>query len=397
MRRVLNFVRNFYQDNISPRYVIDPLLSVVYSGYVRGYFKNFIKFFSNKVNLGYIITVLFLIIFFGISYITAINKYQTIYIDQIYHKEELAVTSGANSAEIFLEMVENSLLLLSRNLSIINQGTDTQEVLEEYALDWAGTPVLGAARFDKGGNIRFIANNLSNVSGDINNLSFVDRDYFIWAETASEGDTFLGKPLLPRIKSTKLQFIIPLITPMYRNGEFDGVLALAISLPKLTATYLEPLQVSPNSRVYLMHSDSTIIATISGYEGLVGLNYIDYLHDNPYPRSDEAIQSLTKALEDENGGRMDIILYSPAEKDYVRFLIAYYPVIFNNEHWTFGLAVPIDDVNKDIAPFKKGGIMFISIFVVVMIALSAIGTILNNIRKRVGYFGNTKVNKKNNG
>jgi len=305
----------------------------------------------------------------------------------MHQREELAVSSGTKSFKIFLDMAENSLLLLSRNPSIINPSTETQKALDEFALDWAETPILGAARFDKDGNFRFMGNNVGE-SGEIYESLIGDvssRDYFVWAETATEGDVYLGKPLMPKVKSPNLQFIFPFITPIYKSGDFDGILVLAISLPKLTAAYLDPLEVSPNCRVYLMHPDGTILAGSSEYAELIQFNYFEYLRDNPYPGSEAALQGLTQAVESENEGRLDVILYSPIEKGLVRFIIAYSPVIYGNEHWTLGLAVPITNINNDFDPLRETSIMLFSSAVLFILTLSAMGILLARANQRKAY------------
>lgn len=311
----------------------------------------------------------------------------------MYHKGKLTASSGAKSIEIFLEMTENSLLLLAQNPDIINQGANTQQVLDKFASRWKGTPVVGIARFDNSGSPIFLSSNIGVPSNlTLDDISVDDRDYFTWAEDATEDDTYIGKPLLPRIETLNTQFIIPLITPINRNGEFDGVLLVGISLPKLTAAYLDPLQVSQNSRVYLINSDGTILASLSGYEGYVGLNYIEYLNDNPHLKSEGVVQAFTKALENEEASRLELPLYSPSEKKMISFLIAYSPVIYGNEHWTIALAIPADDMNSDLAPFKKGGIMFIALFFVVILSMSAIGTLTVKIKRVIV---SSKIKKEN--
>lgn len=359
-------------------------------------FKILKKHISRKANLGYVLVISFSIVFFSISYVTAINKIQAIYIDQVYQKGELVASSGTKSIQVFLEMTENSLLMLSRCPHIINQSTDTQKSLDEFVMDWAGTPIIGVALFDKDGVARYVTNNIGDeTDGMVDNLDVNNRDYFVWAETAIESDTYLGKPLLPKAISPNLQLILPVVTPIYRNGEFDGALLMSISLPKLTSSYLNPLQVSPQGRVYLMHPDSTIMATMPGYEGLVGLNYVKYLHNNPYPGNEDVIQELKKALDDEKGGKLDIVLYSPVDEDFVRFLIVYYPVLHGGNHWTVVLAIPFDDINNSLTPFKKGGILIISLIVVMAISSSTVGTLLNRLSRTIIYLHSTKSKKEN--
>jgi hypothetical protein len=346
--------------------------------------RKFFNFFSNKLNFGYIVTTIVLIGFFGFSYASAIDQIEDFYIDQLYRKEELAAVSGANSIKIFLGLAQNSLLLLSRNDSVIDQSVDAQALLDDFTNDWSGSPIIGVVRFDKDGNLVMYSANVHQFTGNfIENINVIHEDYFRWAKSAAPGATFVGKPEVPKVKTVTRQFLLPYLTPIYKDGVFDGILGIAMSIPKLTATYLDPLQVSPHSRAYIIHSDSTIIGTVSGYEGLVGLNYFNYLNENPYPGSIEAVQSMDKALKADHTGEMDVILYSPPQEELVRFLIAYTPLIFGDQHWAIGLAAPYEDVTRDIAPFKQGGLVFVSLIVIVLIALSMMGTLLDNMGHQI--------------
>ncbi len=362
---------------------------------MKSYLRGFKRFCSDKFNLALILTVIFLIVGFGFFYTFVTNRAQSLFTNQMLRKEELVVSSGASSIKVFLGMAENSLLLLSRSPSIVSQGVETQRALDKFALDWAGTPVIGAARFDKDGYIRFMGNNIGGPSEIVKEFMAADRSYFIWTETAAVGDTYLNKPLLPGIEIDKPEYIIPFVTPIHKNGKFDGILALAISLPKLTETYLGPLKVSPDYRVYLFHPDGTILAGLAGYAELVGVNYFEYLRDNPYPGSEEALQGLEGAVEDENEGKLDIVLFSTIEKKLIRFIVAYAPVVYDNEHWTLGLAVPISDVLADFNPLRESSIVVFSLFIFMILILSAIGILLARVNQRNAYMDGLKDGKKN--
>jgi len=364
---------------------------------MKSFVKNFVKFCSNKIDFkrGFILITSSLVIYFSFFYFIAVNKLESLFINQTYQKEELAVLSGADSIHTFLEMTENSLLLLSRNSSIVNQDAEIQKVLDEFALDWAETAILGAARFDKDGVLRFAGTNIDELLSTDDNPLIKDRDYFVWAETATEGDTYLGKPLMPRVGLSQLGYIFPYITPIYKNGEFDGILLLPISLSKLTATYLNPLKVSPNCIVYLIHPDGTVLASSTRHIELVGVNYFEYLRNKSYSGSEEAFQEFTKAVKKKNIGKLDLMLFSVIEKKPIRFIITLSPVIFNNKHWTLGLAVPFDDINTDLGPFKKNGIMFIFLYIAIILTMSIIGFLIEKIFQRKVNFNCSKEGKIN--
>jgi len=361
---------------------------------MKNFIKGFKKFCCGRVNFVLIFVIVLFVISFSFFYSFSVNRVKSIFVDQMYRQEELAISSGANSIHVFLEMAGNSLLLLSRNFSIVSQDPEGQKILDDFALDWVGTPVLGAARFDKDGVLLFMSNNIDEFSNITNDLVVHDRDYFIWAETATEGQIYLGKPLIPKVELSESQYIFPLITPIYNKEEFDGVLALAISLPKLTATYMEPLEVSPNSRVYLIHPDGTILAGPAESVELVGVNYFEYLRNKSYSGSEGALQRLTEAVEGLNQGKLDIILYSPIEKKPVRFLIAYHPVAFEEKQWTLGLAVPIDDAFVAFNLFKDSRIMIFSLFIFMIMTLSIVAILMAKIERRNAYIDGLEKGKK---
>lgn len=362
---------------------------------MRNYIKGLNKFYSDKVNRALILIIIFLIVGFSFFQSFVVNRAQSVFVNQMLRKEELAVSSGVDSIKVFLDMAENSLLLLSRSPSVVNQDTEIQKALDKFAVDWAGTPVLGVARFDKDGQVRFMSYNIGGTHKITEGFTATSRDYFTWAKTAPLGNTYLSKPLIPEAETVGFGYIIPYVTSMYRNDEFDGILLLAISLPKLTETYIDPLKVSPNCRVYLIHPDGTILAGLSEYKDYVGLNYFEYIQDNPYSGSDDALQGLRSAVENKSGGRLDIILYSIIEKQFTRFIIAYGPVVYDGEHWTLGVAVPINDILTTLNPLRESSIVMLSLFITVVLIMSAIVILLAKINQRNGYLSGLKDGKKN--
>jgi hypothetical protein len=357
---------------------------------VRKLFRNFVKFCSDKTCFVVVLNTVFLIVFSFFFYNIARNRALSVLIDQVYHKEELAVSSGVESIQVFLEIAGNSLLPLSRDPSVINQDASIQENLDNFILEWTDTPVLAVIRSDKNGELRFMSNNVDiGQSSELVKGFFIDnRDYFDWAKTATEGDVFLGKPQPARVKMTKMpdfSFFLPLVTPIYQSGEFDGVLVLAISLSGLTMTYLEPLEVSPDYRVYLLHSDGTILIGPSEQPGLVRLNYFEYLQDNPYPGSEKAAEDLAKVLKAQEKGRLDAVFNSPVEKGPTRFLIAYSPLFFNDDHWTLGIAVPFDDVQSAFNPLRETSIFLLSAVVLFTLILSIMSIYFVKVNYRKSY------------
>jgi len=361
---------------------------------MTNYLRHFKIFYSDKVNRILVLTIIFLIIGFSFFKLFVVNRTESVFVDQVFLKEKIAVSSGANSIKVFLKMAENSLLLLSRNSSIINQDEDIQGVLDQFASDWINSPLIGVGRLSKDGEVSFMDYSIGGSYKMVEGFTATSRDYFNWAKAAYPGDTYLGKPLIPKTEKDELGYIIPYVAPIFKDGEFDGVLVLGISLSRLIETYIDPLKISPNPRVYLIHTDGTILATLTEDKEYLGLNYFKYLQDNPYSGSDKALQGLKTAVDNKIGGKLDIFLYSLIENDITRFIIAYDPIIYNNKHWTLGVAVPIKDTLESFNPIRQSSILMFVLFIIVILIMSAIALLLVRISQIKAYLHGLKDGKK---
>jgi len=339
------------------------------------------KNFSNRAAGSFILFNVVLVIVFVFFYNSGVNKIVSKSIEQLHNRQELAVSSGAKSIRLFLDMAKNSLLLLSQNLSATNS-RDFQDALNDFAQDWSQTPVKGVVLFDKSGKLVSIASNAGSTASE--NTDFSDREYFGWAKAASEGDTYLGKPIVPRVNSPEPEYILPFVTPVYRNGEFDGGLIMAISLNKLISTYMEPLKFTPKSISYFIHPDGTILAGPLERIELVGVNYFEYLKKKSYEGSQFAYEQFAKAVRSEKSGKLDLILFSLDEQKPIRYLISYSPLTFGDQHWIISLATPYDSLYTDLGSLRETGIMMFSAIVFFILTLSIIGILLSKSNQNQG-------------
>lgn len=308
------------------------------------------------------------------------KKVETLLVDQIQRRAELSVSSGAKSMDLFLDTAERSLVLLSNDPSMTGQNPSNQEAFDSFAQKWKDTPILGAVLFDKNDTPLFASKTIGTPSEILGNLTNSDRAFLNEIKNAADGEILLGKPLLLISGRSEPIYILPLATPIYRSGVYNGALGIVISLPKLTETYLDPLNVTPDSRVYLIHKDGTILAAPLQTPDLVGLNYFDFIEKNPYKGSEDTLKQLKTAVNSSEGGSTKLVLFSNAEDRLVNYAIAYYPIFFHDRHWTLSVNVPIsgmENINPDF--LKESRIWVLSIFVFVsMTAVTATIFIIKN-------------------
>lgn len=314
---------------------------------VYSYFKGFIAFCKNKLNLTLILIASVFIGIASVLYVYAGQVAQRSLNEQMLHREQVSVRAGARTIESFLRLSSRSLLLLARNDSVINQGPNTQEIMNEFIDDWADTPIVEILLVDETGEVLFVAN--KEGTGMKPGVNVSDRDYFNAAKLAKKGDIFFGEPILPRLGGFEGQYISTITTPIYQNGEFRGLVGAAILLSELTNSYLESLKITENTRVYLVNQDGVMLH--APHEKFVGANYFEYLSRNPFEGAEIAEIELREAVAGLDEGKLNIVLPNEYTGELTRFLIAHSVVRYNGDHWTLALATPERDALVFFSPF----------------------------------------------
>ena len=128
-----------------------------------------------------IFSVIFLFIFFN-------KTSRNSLIEQIQHRQQMAVRAGANSIESFLSLIGNNLVILSNN--------PNQENLDQFIKLWSKSDVTGIIVTDRQGVVIRISNTLGikDLGSDISS-----RDYFDWSKTAKRGEYRVFPPVVSKI------------------------------------------------------------------------------------------------------------------------------------------------------------------------------------------------------
>jgi hypothetical protein len=295
----------------------------------------------------FVFVAVFVLILSGSLYYVLNSGARQALVKQMHLREESVSKAGAQSISSFIKLFGNSIVLLADNPEIISRGTKTQEVLNSFVEIWRETPINGILLVDKVGKTSLFSTK-TGITTLAESTSVSDRDYFVWAKQAKKREVFIGEPIIPRVGNLGKQYIIPVATPIYKEGNFDGLLVSSILLTQLTKEYLEPLKMSEDTRVYLVSSNGTIL--YGPFESLIGKNYIQYLKDHPFLGSTVIASYLKQKAESTEPEKLDIVLPDEKKGGITRFLIAYAPIFYNHSHLLLAIAVPADEALTYIAP-----------------------------------------------
>ena len=290
------------------------------------------------------ITIFGLILSGGFYYVLGSGAREAL-IGLMFTRIQSISTAGAQSMGGFLKLYANSLVILTQHTDISTmEDSDKQKLLDDFTKSWKDTPADEAIFVDRNGNPKAVSPAIPT-----GNANLSDREYFKWAVTAKKGDFFIGEPIIARFGKYEGQYIIPIASPVTSDGQFGGVLASAISIPKLAESYLLPLKFSDSMRIYLINSKGTLLYAPTAK--LIGVNYIDYLKAHPFLGSEIIEGWLKQRAEGTSPGKLDIVLPNEQKGGLLtRFLIAHTPVFYGNSHWLLAVAIPADEALGLIAP-----------------------------------------------
>jgi C4-dicarboxylate-specific signal transduction histidine kinase len=334
------------------------------------------SFFSDKFNVFLVFGGIFIILLSAGLYGVANKNAKESLIEKILSEEQITVRFGADSIENFLNITSHPVTLMANYFGEVHlEKEKMSNHLQGFTSSFSLTPVEGAMVADEDGNIIFFSNSSGVNKGT---TSIANRDYFVWAKEADEGETFLGEPVLPTEEGMAPEYIIPLATPIYSNGEFSGVLAAAISLSDLSEKYLISLKIFKNSEVFLLSNEGALLH--APYSDLVGINYYDLLEEKPYLGSKSLAKYAKEELAKKREGSTSMLFPASPERKLTPMLAAYSPVEHNGAYWMLALAVPLSEIlDSNIPLFINQLAVIVGAFIVLILFV----IIITKRKKRV--------------
>ena len=322
------------------------------------YIKYIIILMTKHIKNPFVISFVFLI--FSIIFLSIFfNKISRDNLsEQIQHRQQLAVRSGAKSIGSFLRAVGRSVSVLSSDPS--------QERLDRFVESWKDDGVTGIISVNKNGKVAVASNRESkqDLGADVS-----DRNYFKWAKTASRGDYFIDTPVISKVGSSKDKYIVTVSVPVLdEKNNFNGVLVSAILVTDLVDLHLDNLKVLDSSKLYLVSNNGEMI--YSDQEDLVGHNFKD-IFTSDFLGKEKVLQIISSELKSEAETKVKIALPNGEEASKLSpYLISASPVKLEDQLWKVVISVPEKDLNVFTFNFFNKQILAVFAAVTVFILLT---------------------------
>lgn len=269
-------------------------------------------------------------------------------IQQMVNRQKSVARAGASLYKLFISDLSHQTSSYSNHSRII--AFDPKEVPVEFKgfMDgWNGTPVSGLILVDRQGIVRFGADRIGPTGEGID---VSEREYFNWAKTAKEGEVFIVEPFQSKIGFTTGRYVVSAVSPVFKNGQFNGALVTGFIIDEAISYYLDPLKVTNNTRVYLIDQNGVIVA--GPIKKLIGVNYLDYLNKAGFAGGAVLVQKIKAVLMDTDEGSIDIALPDENKNGALtRYLIAYSPIVVGSQRMTLAVATPATDALESLTPF----------------------------------------------
>lgn len=314
------------------------------------------------------VLILSLFLFISLSVIIAIfivtNQRATEHLIKATMERQWKLTeAGASNIESFMAVAGRSVVLLGQNYELVTERDRRQALLDKYVADRVETPIVGPIVTDEKG---IVTANSSRDKSSAVGVNLSDRDYFQWAKTAAPGSLFITKPTLSRLGFSKGKQIILFATPIFKEGKFQGVLAISTMLELFGRTYLDIVFPEPFS-VYLLDSQGTVLVAPNE---MTGANIYEALKQNPFIGSELLSAQFRKIIENHEAGGIQTLLPQGAENKLTRTLATYSPIKTpdNKQVWELIVLSPESSIVSLTAPIYIQEItVLIGIFFLVLV------------------------------
>ncbi|MFA6007393.1 MAG: cache domain-containing protein, partial [Candidatus Shapirobacteria bacterium] len=266
--------------------------------------------------------------------------------------------------------------LSSKSLSILaNEENLTPEKLKNFIDNWANTPITGIIQSDNRGKIISAFSNTESLlpGGDIS-----DRDYFQTAKNSPTQKMIVGKPVISRATGTDQSYKIPLATPIYKNGQFRGVISLSVSASSLTQNYLESLKISDQSDIILIDQDGYFLSSV--HSEIIGQNIFDYFKEHPFLGDKIVMPIIREKIKIDNEQKLDVAIPNLFTGKLTRTLMVSSPIKLDHNQWILVITTPVSDALIFISPFILRNLLgiIVSFFISIGITLFLFNRYIKN-------------------
>lgn len=306
--------------------------------------------------------VVFLLIVLSISYYLVLGRgVKESTIQQLLNQQQIIARAETNNTTIFFERIGDSVATLAQLKSIESRNANAVHDLDGFVQQRRDSGLIGGVVLtDKDGIVKLNSNVLG--SEDIGQ-SLADRKYFAWAKDpkTKPRDYYISQPVISRMGASKGQMIAVVVSPVYQNSTFSGVIAASIKLKPLADRLFGLMKVSDQTEIQLFDEDGGLI--YSNFQpGAVGSNISELFSDDQALRSE-----ITNALSAKKEGQFNTD----------KHLAAYSPITLSSQNWLLIISSPAKEVDNLMEPVYVRQIAMLSLTALTFLLFAAI-----SIRKK---------------
>ncbi len=293
--------------------------------------------FGKRINRLWLFGLVALAGLIGAGYLILSNGTQAAITRGLFNREAIIARADAANIKSFFEAVGNSVALRAQLRSMHRSDTTTSDDLDAFVEQWRDSGLVAGIILTNSQGVVILNSNVRNTP-DVGE-SLADRDYFAWAKNQKkEGEYYVGQPVVSPLGASKGQVIVPVASPVFANGVFQGAVSAAVKLQPLVQRDLELMKVSDRTNVYLIGQDGGLLYSSPG----------------------------SRVLGDDVKKMLNITKLSQVQKDGL--LITYSPVTLKGQNWLLIVTLPIQEVSDSAIPMNiRQAAVLISVSLIVLV------------------------------
>lgn len=289
--------------------------------------------------------------------------------------------AGARMTEVMLSMFKVELAILSRKEEIKNQNTvETRKLLENVILSVNPLVVHQFGLISKDGVLLVIANKEGKKEDEGNFLG--DRDYFLWAKDAKEGEFFISEPRIEKLGVNQGDWVVVLATPVVKNdGSFNGCLFAPIHLEDLTVNYMDSLKTSLTTVGFVLNKEGVVLS--SRFKDLVGVDIREFVQREKWQGYETYLSFINQMVQGEEGS--SVYDFPNTDKKVEKWISSYSPIRIDGSTLMFVTAIPFTWTYSLVADFYKAQTVWLAFIIIIGIAISFFWIVGLYLARRDGY------------
>lgn len=297
------------------------------------------------------------------------------------NRQLVLARSAADSMEIFIRYLESHLTTLNKVDSVASLNEkESRPILEEFIDEFADTPLVGIAQFDKSGKAKVIANRSRMRTGEGGDFS--DRPYFMWAKDLSNRDKkYLGDPFMSRAGISSGKMVISLATPVYYKDKFNGAIAMIVSFDDFSEKFIQPARIYKFGHVFIFDPEGKIIA---GDNELLGENVLEYARNTKWDGWQDFVSKFEVMKLSKEG--KTTWAYKHPTKDTEDTIVAYHKITIGSRELILAICSPKEKVLSGLMGFMMPhSNLLLFVIVASMFVVGLFLIVVEHLSHRDGY------------